>query len=63
MWGWQPTWWQIILIFIGILISTIACFPCFVLQKLGFKMKRTARFLSKSGLEDLSFFIIQTHKD
>lgn len=58
MWGWQPNWWQSILIIIGIIISSIACFPCFLLQKMGFKAERYAGILIKMGLEELSHFVI-----
>lgn len=61
MWGWKPTWWQAILIIIGIIISSIACFPCFILQKIGFKAKRYASLLSKTGLEDFSYFVIKVY--
>jgi hypothetical protein len=59
MWGWKPTWWEAILIIIFVIVSSIACFPCWLLQKIGFKASRYAGFLIKAGLEDLSYFILK----
>lgn len=62
MWGWKPTWWEAILLIIGVIISSIVCFPCWLLQKIGFKAKWYAKFLAKSGLEELSYFLIKYYK-
>jgi hypothetical protein len=62
MWGWKPTFWEGIALIIIVLISSIACFPCFLLQKIGFKVNRFARLLCKTGLEDLSVFVIKVYK-
>jgi hypothetical protein len=61
MWGWKPTLWDFIILILATITSTIVCFPCWLLQKIGIKAKRYAKFLSKTGLEDFSFFVIKEY--
>lgn len=58
MFDWKPTWWQVIILYVLIIISTVICFPCWLLQLVGVKCKVYARFLCKVGFEQLSFLPI-----
>lgn len=62
MWGWKPTFFEAILLIIFIIISSAVCFPCFLLQKMGFKAKMYSKFLWKTGLEQLSVFEVVMYK-
>lgn len=62
MLDWKPNWWQGILLILAVIISTIICFPCWLMQKIGIKAKRYAKFLCKTGLEQLSFLEIIEYK-
>lgn len=60
--GLHFNWWQTLLILLGILISTIACLPCSILQKCGLKMKLYSRILHKLNLDQLSYFDVKIYK-
>lgn len=62
MFDWKPTWWEIILMILLMIISNIICFPCFILQTCKIKMKRHANWLCKNGFDQLTFYSIYSFK-
>ncbi|AKQ08430.1 hypothetical protein PQE66_gp115 [Bacillus phage PBC2] len=64
MWGWKPTFWEGVMLILLIILSNIVSLPCFLLQLMGFKAKRYAKWLCKNSLDQLTFFYdIKVYKD
>ena len=64
MFGWKPRWWEAIFFIIIIIYSNIVSFPCFILQLMGFKARKYAKWLCKNGLDQLTFFYdIKVYRD
>ncbi len=62
MFGWKPNLFETIIMIILFIISTIVCFPCLIIQKVGFKAKVYSNFLHSTGLEQMSYFRIKHYK-
>lgn len=61
MWGFKPDLKTGLLIILLVILSTIISFPCWLLQKAGFKTKRYARFLYNTRLDQTSLFDTVVH--
>lgn len=62
MWNWKPTWLEALLLLIAVIVSTISCFPCWLLQKTGIKSKLYAKLLCNIGLDQFSYLEIIEYK-
>ncbi len=61
MWGFKLDWKTGILLILLIGLSSTISFPCWLLQKVGFKTKRYAGFLYRTGLDQTSLFHTAVH--